>query len=263
MKVTLITGASLGIGQAFAKQLASEKHNLLLIARSENKLKVLCDELMAKYNIKAYYFPLDLTKPGADQTLFEETETRGLQVDFLVNNAGIGSAGDFLEHDLQSEIAMMHLNMDAMVALTYRFLPQMRARKRGKIINVSPMAGFIPIPYMAVYAASKAFVHSFTQGIAEENRLFNIQTMLLCPGATETNFFEAAQIGADRKSSFSTNKLETPEEVVTSGLKGLKRNKRVTISGTQNKLARLMQFVPNSVIIKALGNRMRKNLNYV
>lgn len=152
--------------------------------------------------------------------------------------------------------------MDALVALTHRFLPAMRTRKSGKLINVSSMAGFNPIPYMAVYAASKAFVHSFTEAIAEENRLFNIHTMLLCPGATETNFFEAAQIGPDRKSSFSTKELETPDQVVVAALKGVKKEKRVVISRTQNKLAGLLHFVPNALFIKVFGNQMRKNLKY-
>jgi len=262
MKVTLITGASAGIGEAFAKQLAAEKHNLLLVARSKNKLRVLCDALIAEHNIQAQYIVVDLVKPDADKTLFEETEKRGLQIDWLINNAGIGSGGDFLEHDLKSEMDMMHLNMDAMVALTHRFLPQMRARKSGKIINVGSMAGFGPIPYMNVYAASKAFVQSFTEALQEENRLFNIQTMLLCPGATETNFFEAAKIGPDRKSSFSSKELETPKQVVASALKGIKNHKRITISGTQNKLVRrILHFIPNSIGLPLFGKQMRANLN--
>jgi len=157
---------------------------------------------------------------------------------------------------------MMHLNMDAMVALTYRFLPQMRARKSGKIINVGSMAGFNPIPYMTVYAASKAFVQSFTEAVAEENKPYNIQTMLLCPGATETNFFEAAQIGADRKSSFSSKKLETPQQVVKSALEGIRKHKRIIISGTQNKLVqRILHFIPNTIGLPLFAKRMRAQLN--
>ncbi|NIJ55195.1 SDR family NAD(P)-dependent oxidoreductase [Dyadobacter arcticus] len=261
MKVTLITGASAGIGEAFAKRLAEEKHNLLLVARSESKLQSLCEGLIAEYNINAQYIAIDLTKPGSDETLFIEMQKRNLQIDWLINNAGIGSGGDFLEHELKSEIDMMHLNMDAMVALTHRFLPQMRADKKGTIINVGSMAGFSPIPYMNVYASTKAFVRSFTEALQEENRLFNVKTMLLCPGATETNFFDAAKIGPDRKSSFSSKKLETPEQVVASALKGLKSNKRITVSGIQNKLSRrIIHFIPNSIILKMFGRQMRQNL---
>lgn len=262
MNVTLITGASVGIGEAFARQLAIEKHNLLLVARSENKLSALCDELTAKYNISAQYIAVDLIKADADQIIFEETERRGLAVEWLINNAGIGSGGDLLEHDLKSEIDMMHLNMDVMVALTYRFLPNMRARKSGRIINVGSMAGFGPIPYMSVYAASKNFVHAFTAALEEENRLFNIKTMLLCPGATETNFFEAAKIGSNRKANFSTKKLETPEQVVVTAMKGIRKNKRMIISGTQNKIGKIvMYFIPDFVIIRLFGKQTRAKLN--
>ncbi len=262
MKVTLITGASGGIGEAFAQRLAAEKHNLLLVARSESKLQLLCEELMAKHRINAQYVAVDLTKLDADKMLFEETEKRGLEIDWLINNAGIGSGGDFLEYDLKSILEMMHLNMDAMVALTHQFLPQMRARKSGKIINVGSMAGFGPIPYMNVYAATKNFVRAFTEALQEENKLFNVQTMLLCPGATETGFFDAAKIGADRKSSFSSKKLETPEQVVASALKGIKNNTKVVVSGTQNKLVRrILHFIPNSIGLPLFGKQMRANLN--
>lgn len=260
MNVTLITGASAGIGEAFARQLAADNHNLLLVARSESKLSALCTDLMAKHPIKAQYVAIDLAQPGADQTVFDETQRRGLAVDWLINNAGIGSGGDFLEYELPSVLNLMQLNMAAVVALTYRFLPAMRARKNGHIINVGSMAGFTPIPYMTVYAASKAFVRSFTEALAEENRPFHIHTMLLCPGATETNFFEAARIGPDRKSSFSTKELETPTQVVAAALEGFRKGKRVTISGTQNKAARLLHFVPNALITKVFGQQMRTNL---
>ncbi len=260
MNITLITGALAGIGEAFARQLAAEKYHLLLVARSESKLRLLCAELMAAYPITAHYVALDLAQPGADQALWAETEKRGLAVDWLINNAGIGSGGDFLEYDLPSIQNLMHLNMDALVALTHRFLPPMRARRRGRILNVGSMAGFNPIPYMTVYAASKAFVQSFTEAIAEENRPFNIQAMLLCPGATETNFFAAARIGPDRKSSFSTKELETPQQVVAAALAGFRKGKTITISGTQNKLARLLHFIPNSLITQLFGKQMRANL---
>jgi len=258
MKVTMITGASGGIGEAFARELAAQKHNLLLVARSENKLFALCAELGDKYKITAQYIAVDLIKQNAEEILFNEVEKRDLEIDWLINNAGIGSGGDFLKYDLKSVIELMHLNMDSMVAITHRFLPQMRKQKRGTIINVGSMAGFGPIPYMNVYAASKGFVKAFTEALAEENRPFGIQTMLLCPGATETNFFEAARIGADQKSK----NLETPEQVVFSALQGLKQKKAVTISGMQNKIGRyLLYFIPNSMFLPWYGKKMRAELH--
>ena len=261
MKVTLITGASGGIGEAFAKRLAREKHHLLLIARSEHKLKSLCEQLSGQHQITAKYIAIDLTRPGSDQTIADEVTRQKLEVDWLINNAGMGTGGDLLEYTLEAYHHMMHLNMDAMVALTYRFLPAMRKRKRGTIINVGSMAGFGAIPYMNVYAATKGFVKYFTEALWEENRLYNVRTMLLCPGATETGFFEAAKIGEDRKSSFSSKNMETPEQVVASAMKGLKKGNIMTISGLQNRLSKmLLPLIPTKFALKTWGNLSRKNL---
>lgn len=261
MKVTLITGASNGIGEAFAKQLAKEKHNLLLVARTESKLKLLTEQLTKQHNITAQYIAIDLARPGSDRIISDEVAKRDMQVNFLINNAGVGTGGDMLEYSLDAYQNMMNLNMNAMVALTYRFLPQMREHKSGTIINVGSMAGFNGIPYMNVYAATKGFVMYFTQALWEENRLYNIQTMLLCPGATETGFFEAAKIDSDRKSSFSTKHLETPEQVVTAAMKGLKKKSIITVSGLQNKISRrLVYIIPTKFALKLWGNMMRRNL---
>lgn len=263
MNVTLITGASNGIGEAFAKRLAKEKHNLLLVARTESKLKTLCRQLNEQYNIDAQYIAIDLAKEESSKIISDEVAKRNLQIDCLINNAGIGNGGDFLEYTLEDYQNMMNLNMNAMVALTYQFLPQMRSNKNGTIINVGSMAGFNPIPYMNVYAATKGFVKYFTEALWEENRLFNVQTMLLCPGATETGFFDAAKIGSDRKRSYSTRKLETPEQVVNSAMKGLQKRSLITISGLQNKIShRLFSPLPNKFMLKAIGRIMRKNIKF-
>ena len=231
MNVTLITGASGGIGKAMAERFAADGHNLFLIARSEDKLQALCATLGTAHRIKA-------------------------------NNAGIGSGGDFLENLLKSELDMMHLNMAVPVALAHRFLPGMRKNKAGTLINVASMACFVPIPYRAVYAATKAFHRSFTEAVAEENKPYNIRTMLLCPGATETNFFEAAQLGGERKKFFSSKKLETPEQVAETALKGLKQGKRIAVSGTQNRLAaRLVPLIPNAVGLPLFAKQKRRELN--
>lgn len=262
MKVTLITGASGGIGAAFARQLAKEGHNLLLIARSAQKLKVLSEQLSQQYNITAHYLAIDLAQTGSDEVVAAEVRNKNLHVDWLINNAGVGSGGDLLEYTMEEYRNMMHLNMDAMVALTHQFLPAMRARRSGTIINVGSMAGFNAIPYMNVYAATKGFVMYFTEALWEENRLYNIHAMLLCPGATETGFFDAAKIGSERKSSFSTKKMETPEQVVAAALKGLRKKPMLTISGFQNKVMKaLIRFIPVKAGMKMYGNMMRKNLN--
>src|SRR5438445_11611366 len=194
MKVTLITGASSGIGEEFARRLAAEGHELVLVARSEKALHELCDELMLKHKITAHYVALDLTKADADQRLYEETGRHGFEVDWLINNAGFGSYGDFAKLDVDHELGMVDLNIRSLVALTHRYLLGMRQRKSGTIINVSSAAGFQPIPFMATYAATKAFVTSFSEAIAEENRPFGIKILALCPGSTKTNFHAAAKM---------------------------------------------------------------------
>ena len=258
MKVTLITGASSGIGEAFARRLAAEKRNLVLAARSENKLHQLCDELMLKHDITAHYIVADLTNPKADEKIFEETEKHSMEVEWLINNAGVGSMGEFSQLKLENELEMINLNITVLVALTYRYLQKMRERKSGVIINVASTASFQPVPFMATYAATKAFVKSFSEAIAEENRPFNILVTALCPGPTETNFFDAANIGASVKDAFLKKGMQTPEEVVEAGLNAVKSGKSSVISGWTNFLtARLGNFVPNSLITRAVSGVLR------
>ncbi len=258
MKVALITGASSGIGEAFARRLAAEKHNLVLVARSEDKLVRLCDELIFQHKIVAHYVALDLIDFEADLRLFNETEKRGLEVDWLINNAGFGSMGDFARLDIETELEMIGLNVMALVALTHRYLQNMRERQSGTIINVASTASFQPVPFMATYAATKAFVRSFSEAIAEENRPFNITVTALCPGPTETNFFDAAGVQANVREAFLKKGTQTPEAVVEAALNAVSRGKSSVISGWTNYLsARLGNFVPNSLITRAVGGVLR------
>jgi short-subunit dehydrogenase len=253
MNATLITGASSGIGEAFARALSARGHNLLLVARSEDKLITLCSELGRARSIHCQYVALDLSKADSPARLFEETTKRDLQIDFLINNAGFGSMGDFAALDLDRELNMIDLNMRSLVDMTYRFLQPMRERKSGTIINVASTAGFQPVPYMATYSATKAFVLSFSEALWEENRLYGIEVIALCPGVTETGFFSAAQI---QKPPART--IETPEEVVATALRGLKRRKSSIISGWPNRfMIASERLVPRSFILRAVGSVMR------
>ncbi len=254
MKVTLITGASSGIGEVFARRLAAEKHDLVLVARSENALHELCDELMLQHKITAHYVALDLTEADADQRLFEETERHGFEVDWLINNAGFGTYGDLVNLDLKNEKRMVDLNIRSLVALTHRYLHGMRKRKSGTIINVSSAAGFQPIPFMATYAATKAFVNSFSEAIAEENRPFGIHVMALCPGPTKTNFQAVAKL----EPSMQVKPQQTAEEVVETALRGVKSGRTRIVPGFTNDLvSRLVAFVPNVVITRVMAKGMR------
>ncbi len=174
MKVTLITGATSGIGEALAYQLAKKKHNLLLVARNEQKLKQQSEELSKQNGITANYIVADLSKPEAVNYVFEEAKKKNLSVNILVNNAGIGSSGEFVNNNLQSELEMLQLNNSSLVALCHLFLPEMKSNKSGNIINIGSMASFFPSPYMSVYGASKMFVRSFTQALTEECKPYGV-----------------------------------------------------------------------------------------
>src|SRR5262245_39535137 len=244
MNATLITGASSGIGEAFARALAARGHNLLLVARSEDKLIRLCSELGRASRIHCQHVALDLSKPESPTKLFEETKNRGLEIDLLINNAGFGSMGEFATLDVAYELNMIDLNVRSLVEMTYRFLQPMREKKGGAIINVASTAGFQPVPYMATYAATKAFVLSFSEALWEENRPYGIEVLALCPGVTETGFFDASHI---QKPPART--IETPEEVVETALRGLKRRKSSIISGAPNKLmVTTERLMPRSVV---------------
>ena len=259
MNYTLITGASSGIGEAFAKRLAGEKHNLVLVARSEEKLRALCDELSEKHQVDCRYFAIDLLDFEADIELFRKTEQDGLEIDWLINNAGFGSAGDFATLDLEKELEIIDLNVSALVALTHRYLQKMRERGRGTIINVSSAAGFQPIPFMATYAASKAFVSSFSEAISEENHPFGILVLALCPGSTKTNFFEASNI----KRPIQVKGQQSVDDVVDTAMKAVRRKKTKVVSGWANYIGAIAgTIVPNSisgrVMAKALRPRYQK-----
>jgi short-subunit dehydrogenase len=253
MNTTLITGASSGIGAAFARKLASRGRNVLLVARSEDKLISICNELGRLSDVRAQYLAMDLSNPESPARLFEETKKRDLEVDMLINNAGFGSMGPFAGLELARELEIIDLNVKALVELTHLFLAPMRERKQGTIINVASTAAFQPVPFMATYAATKAFVLSFSDAIAEESRPHGVHVMALCPGVTETNFFEAAKI--DRP---PMRTAQTPEEVVDAALHGLARRKSVVISGWTNLLvAEAVRFVPRSLVNKVTARVLR------
>jgi short-subunit dehydrogenase len=255
MKATLITGASSGIGEAFARRLAAEGHNLVVAARSENKLHELCDELMLKHKkITAHYVATDLTAYGSHEELFRETERHGFEVDWLINNAGFGAMGDFEELELDRSLEMVSLNVSAVVSLTHLYLKGMRERRSGKIINVSSAAGFQPIPFMAVYAATKAFVTSFSEAIAEENRPFGIQVLALCPGSTKTNFFAASRI----ERPMQVKGQQTAEQVVETAMRAVRSGRTKVVSGLTNFIGALMgRHVPNVITTRAIARALR------
>jgi len=253
MNTTLITGASSGIGAAFARKLAKRGRNVLLVARSEDKLIALCNEICRASGIRAQYVVMDLTEADAPYRLLEETQKRELTIDMLINNAGFGSMGDFEKLDRARELEMVNLNVKSLVELTHRFLEPMRERRQGTIINVASTAAFQAVPFMATYAATKAFVLSFSQALWEENRPHGIHVLALCPGVTDTNFFAASKIGRPPMRT-----VQTAEEVVDAALRGLARRKSVVITGWANWLTvEVQRAVPRSLVAKFVGKTLR------
>ncbi|RLJ80474.1 SDR family NAD(P)-dependent oxidoreductase [Pedobacter alluvionis] len=265
MKVTLITGASGGIGEAIANGFAQRKQNLLLIARNAEKLEKLCKQLHGQFGIQAQFIAADLSKTGAAEEVFEETQQRGLEVEMLINNAGIGSGGEFSELSLPSELNMLQLNIISLVALTHLFLPQMQQRKKGTIVNIASLAAFAPVPYMATYAATKAFVRSFTEAITQECKPHKVHILLFCPGLTKTNFNSAAGIDNEKAVGLSADyknaPTQTPQQVAQEALNALDSRKNFAISGKLNRLTvKLTAILPNRLITSIFAKMYRKKL---
>ncbi len=252
-KTALITGASSGIGAVFARELAAQGANLILVARSEGKLRDLANTLTSQYSIRAEVIAADLSRPDAGQELFAATQRLGLPVDILINNAGFGTHGHFDSIDAEREQQEIMLNVAAVVDLTHRFLPAMVARGNGSIINVASVAAFQPVAYMAVYGASKAFVLSFSEALWAEYRGKGVRVLALCPGATSTDFFNV--VGTE---DAALGTKETPEKVVRVALRALEQGRPSVISGRQNAfMANSIRFFPRGMVARLGAQMMR------
>src|SRR5580704_10536671 len=202
-KTALITGASAGLGLELAQLFAADKHDVVLVARRRDQLEALATRLAAEQGVVARVIAADLADPGAPQRIVDELRRRNIEVEFLVNNAGFGTTGPFVERDLLRELAMLQVNVASLVHLTGLLLPAMISRKSGRVLNLGSTAGFLPGPFMAVYYASKAFVNSFTEALAVELEGTGVTATVSCPGATATEFSQVA--GNDQSALFKTN----------------------------------------------------------
>jgi len=230
----LITGASGGIGYELAKLFAKNHHHLVLVARKQAKLAQVADDLQRQFGISAKTVALDLTTPTAPQSLFEQLQLDGVQVNILVNNAGYGKLGEFAEVPLEESLGQIQLNLTALTSLTKLFLGPMLERGSGKIMNVASTAGFQPGPRMAVYYASKAYVISFSEAIANEFADKGITVTCLCPGPTETDF--ASRAGNDKSRLFKQLDPMDAKTVALQGYRGLMAGKTLVIPGLRNWL---------------------------
>lgn len=250
----LITGASSGIGACFARELGRRRRNLVLVARREEKLKELAAELAARHEIRVEEIPADLALPGAAPQLAEALNERNCLVDLLINNAGFGARGEFWKLSPQRQSAMVSLNVNTLVELTYLLLPDMLERRHGAIINVSSTTSFQPVPYTTTYAATKAFVTSFSMGIAEELKPYGIPVVTLCPGGTQTNFFVAGEYGVRNL----PGGMQAPEEVVAAALDALERGGGLVVPRLINKLSIMVQrLMPREIVARLAAKIFR------
>src|SRR5205085_11002885 len=229
----LVTGASGGIGLELARLFAADGHDLVLVARSRDKLAGLAEELGGKHNVSARVLPADLARPEAPREIFDGLRAEGTNVDALVNNAGIGSYGLFVETDLKSELDLLQINVVALTHLTKLFLPAMIARRRGHVLNVASTAAFQPGPLMAVYYASKAYVLSLSEALSNETAGTGVTVTVLCPGPTGTGFVAAA--GMEESKLFDRGAM-TARAVAEAGYRGMLGGKTIVIPGFRNRL---------------------------
>jgi short-subunit dehydrogenase len=242
----LVTGASKGLGAVFAEALAERGMNLVLVARSTDELNALSTHLYAKYKVQRTILSIDLADPSSPQRIAEEIEHRGIQVDLLVNNAGFGLSGEFLSHDPKQEQAEIEVTVQALVALNHHFGKAMAARGKGGIINVASNASFQPLPYMATYAATKAFVLHFSEAIHRELAGKGVHVMATCPGPTATSFFEGTS------TNMSLKDMDTSESVVRKTLEAFDQGRAVAYPGRMSvRLASLLpRLLPRALVVR-------------
>jgi hypothetical protein len=254
--VALVTGASGGIGADLARELAAAGHDLILAARSERALQELAAELQARHGIAATVITADLAKPGAAAALFAAVEARGRPVEVLVNNAGFGDGGRFDQEDPARIEAMIAVNIAALTSLARLFLPDLVARRRGRILNVASTAAFQPGPMMAVYCATKAYVLSLSLALSEELRGSGVTVTALCPGATATNFAAAARVEKNPLFAASSLMVGRPDWVARRGVAALLRGSRLVVPGLANWFGAVMAGVMPYGLVLPMAKRM-------
>lgn len=247
----IVTGASSGIGADIARSLAGRGHNVVLVARREDRLAELAGELAGGHGVRAETVACDLQKQRPRKRLLLEIADLGLQVDGVVNNAGFGTAGRFQRLDPEREAEMVRLNCEAVVALCGHFAPQMVERGAGAILNVASTASFQPLPTMATYSASKAFVLAFTQALGADLHGTGVSATALCPGPVKTEFIDVAELEREASMLPEAVWVSSPD-VAEAGVRGMESGRGVVIPGVLNRLTSIGgQHVPRSLLMTA------------
>ncbi len=256
MTTALITGASSGLGEEFAYQLARERHDLALVARRKDRLEQVAAKARQLGAANVSIFASDLSAPGAAAALHSEVTKAGLEIGYLVNNAGFGTHGAFVELPIDRELEEINLNVSALVTLTRLFVPAMVTRRSGTIINVASTAAFQAVPWMATYAATKAFVLSFSEALARELKDTGVTVLALCPGPTRTEFQSVADTDSAGVPNFAYMDAAT---VVAQGIESARRRKAVRINGITNFLiAQSTRLAPRALAAMIAGAMFRK-----
>ena len=252
--VALVTGASSGIGEALARRIARDGRHVVLVARRTDRLEQLAGELEQQHGVKAHVVAKDLITPDAAAELVAEVGRRGLTIDWLVNNAGFGTAGRFDQLPIGRELEEIRLNVKAPVDLTGRLVPGMVERGRGVVMNVVSVAGFAPMPYTATYAATKAFLLSFSEALAVELSGTGVHVVCVCPGSTRTEFQETAKIDPNAVPWFA---WMSAEQVADQAVRAADRS-GVLVNGTLNSLTTVfMRLAPRSLVARVAAAAMR------
>ena len=256
-KVALITGASAGIGAALADVFSRERHDLILTARRGDKLDELAARLRERDGVETHVISADLAAGGGARSLFDEVGTRGLEVEFLVNNAGFGTFGPFAETGVEQSMNLLRLNVGAVTELTALFVPAMVARGSGRVLNVSSLAAFQPGPLMATYYASKAYVLHFSEALAEELEGSGVTVTTLCPGPVRTEFQDVADM--HESGLVAGKRLISVEAVADAGYRGMMQGKTIVIPGTAGKLMPLgARVAPRRLVAKFVRRMMEQ-----
>ena len=261
-KTALVTGASDGIGLEFSDVLAARGYDLVLVARREDKLNEVSAKLSEKYGVNSIVIAADLSVPQAAQTLFQRTCEQNLQIDFLVNNAGLLHNGAFTELSLAEQERMITVNVLALTSLSHLYANDMATRKKGYILNLASLAAWMAIPNQNVYAATKAYVLSFTQALANEMKAANngVVVSALCPGYTATKMMDNPDQGA--KLRIAPNMMMSAKDVAEAGIKGCLVGKSAIVPGVANKItAAITRLFSKTLLTKLVGSFYRNNMD--
>jgi hypothetical protein len=256
-ETALITGGSGGIGLELAKELARNGHNVVLVARKRDPLEAAAGHIEGKYGVTAAVFAADLTDPISPERIHEGMLDQGIDIGILINNAGFGVGGAFADTDADRELEMIQVNVSSVIHLTKLFLPPMLKARRGHIMNVASTAAFQPGPLMSVYYATKAFVLSFSEAIAEELRNAGVTVTALCPGPTETGF--AAQANVGRSRLFHYSPVADPENVARYGYKAMMKGERIAIPALRDKLMIQAERITPRRLVTVLARKLQES----